>query len=106
MHRNGTLSSLENAEHLQQVRAEIGRRLRECYDADERPMSDRLAGLVRKIQHPNGRQLKGWPMAKPDAQECERMAATSRNPNQKAEWLQMAQQWLRRIRRADVKRQA
>jgi hypothetical protein len=38
-------------------------------------------------------------MSKPDeyranAQECERMAAISRNPNEKATWLEMAQQWL------------
>jgi hypothetical protein len=38
-------------------------------------------------------------MSRPDeyranAQECERMAASSLSPNQKATWLQMAQQWL------------
>jgi hypothetical protein len=38
-------------------------------------------------------------MSKPDeylanAKECERMAAISRNPNEKATLLQMAQQWL------------
>ena len=41
-------------------------------------------------------------MSKPDeyrakAQECERMAAICRNPNEKASWLQMAQQWLAMI---------
>lgn len=38
-------------------------------------------------------------MSKPDeyranAQKCERIAASSHNPNQKAKWLEMAQQWL------------
>jgi hypothetical protein len=92
MHRTGILLSRENADRMRQVRAEIGRRLRERYDVGEWPMSDRLADLVRKIQHPS----------KPDeyranAQECDRMAASSRSPNQKAKWLQMAQQWLRMI---------
>jgi len=41
-------------------------------------------------------------MSKPDeycanAQECQRMAAISRNPNEKAVWQQMAQHWLRMI---------
>jgi hypothetical protein len=99
MHRNGVLLSRENADRMQQVRAEIGRRLRERYDAGKWPMPDRLADLVRKIQHPNGLCEKGWPMSKPDeyrakAQECERMAAICGNPNEKAAWLQMAQQWL------------
>ena len=38
-------------------------------------------------------------MSKPDeyranAQECQRMAGISRNPNEKAIWQQMAQRWL------------
>ena len=106
MHRNGALLSRENADCMRQVRTEIGRRLRERYDAGKRPMSDRLAELVGKIQHPNGLYVKGWPMSKPDeyranAQECERMAASSDNPNQKAKWLQMAQQWLRMISKVE-----
>ena len=81
---------------------EIGRGLRERYDAGARAMPGRLSDLLRKIQHPNGLCEEDWPMTKPDeyranAQECERMAASSRNPNQKAKWLQMAQQWLRMI---------
>jgi hypothetical protein len=45
-------------------------------------------------------------MSKPDeyrvnAQECERIAAISRNPNEKAKWLQMAQQWLRMISKVE-----
>lgn len=51
MDRNGVLLSRENADRMQQVRAEIGRRLRERYDAGARPMPRRLADLVKKIQH-------------------------------------------------------
>lgn len=45
-------------------------------------------------------------MSKPDeyrakAQECERMAAISRNPNEKAALLQLAQQWLSMIPNAE-----
>jgi hypothetical protein len=53
-HRNGVLSGRENAGRMRQARAEIGQRLRKRYDAGKWPMSDRLADLVRKIQHPNG----------------------------------------------------
>jgi hypothetical protein len=87
---------------MQQVRTEIGRRLKEYYDTGPRPMPDRLADLVWQIEHPNGRCEEGSVMSKPDeyrahAQECERMAAISGNPNEKAALLQMAQQWLRMI---------
>jgi hypothetical protein len=41
---------------MQQVRAEIGRGLRERYDADARPMPKRLADLAKKIQHQDGLQ--------------------------------------------------
>jgi hypothetical protein len=59
-----------------------------------------------KFSTPTGFVKKGGPMSKPDeyranAQECERMAASSRNPNQKAKWLQMAQQWLRMISKVE-----
>jgi len=44
-------------------------------------------------------------MSKPDeyrakAQECERMAVLSRNPEEKAALLQLAQEWLRMIPKA------
>lgn len=44
-------------------------------------------------------------MSKPDeyrakAQECQRMAANSQNPKDKATWLQMAQQWTAMIPQA------
>jgi hypothetical protein len=54
---------------MRQVRAEIGRRLRQRYDAGKWPMSERLADLVRKIQRPNGLCEEGWPVSKPDAQQ-------------------------------------
>jgi hypothetical protein len=45
-------------------------------------------------------------MTKPDeyrakAQECSRMAAISRNPNEKAALLHMAQQWLGMIQKVE-----
>jgi hypothetical protein len=106
MRRNGVLLSRENADRMQQVRAEIGRRLKERYDAGVWLLPKRLADLVKKIQHPNRVCEKGWPMGKPDeyranAQECERMAAISRNPNEKAALLQMAQQWLGMISKVE-----
>lgn len=98
MDRNGALLSREYAACIQQVRAGIGRRLRKHYDADAGPMPGRLVDLVRQIERPNGPRKKGWPMNKPDeyrahAQECERMAAMSHNPNEKAALLRLAQQW-------------
>jgi hypothetical protein len=54
MHSNGTLLSQEKADRMQHIRAEIGRRLREHFDAGARPMPERLAELIKKIQHPNG----------------------------------------------------
>lgn len=59
MHRNGVLLLRENSDCMRRVRAEIGRQLREFYDADARPMSGRLADLVRKIEHPNGFCVEG-----------------------------------------------
>jgi hypothetical protein len=35
------------------------------------------------------------------AQECQRMAGISRNPNEKTVWLQMSQQWLDMIPKAE-----
>ena len=52
--RNGVLLPAEHAACMQQVRVEIGRRLKEYYDNDARPMPDRLAALVRKIEHRKG----------------------------------------------------
>jgi hypothetical protein len=107
MQRNGALLSQEDADHMRQVRAEIGRGLRERYDAGKWPMSDRLADLVRKIQHPDERWVEGRPTSKPveyraNAQECERVAAISRNPNEKATWLQIARQWLGMIPKVEL----
>ena len=43
--RNRCIDAANNADHMQQVRAEIGRRLRGYYDAGARPMPNRLAEL-------------------------------------------------------------
>ena len=45
-------------------------------------------------------------MSKPDeyranAQECQRMAGISRNPNEKVIWQQMAQHWLSMVPKAE-----
>ena len=53
-----------------------------------------------------GFQTRNNPMNKPDecranAQECQRMAGISRNPNEKAVWQQMAQHWLRMVPKAE-----
>jgi len=50
MRRNGVLLTQEKAERARAVRAEIGRLLREQYEADVRPMSDRLADLIKNIE--------------------------------------------------------
>jgi hypothetical protein len=49
MRRNTELFSQEKADHARQVRAEIGRGLREEYDAGAWPMPDRLADLLEKL---------------------------------------------------------
>jgi hypothetical protein len=51
MPRNGVSLSREIADRMQ-VRVEIGRRLRQHYDADARPMPDCLVDLLRKIEQP------------------------------------------------------
>jgi hypothetical protein len=48
--RNGVLFLREKAVRAQQVRAEIGLRLREYYDASSRPTPECLAELVKKIE--------------------------------------------------------
>ena len=51
MNRNGDWSSRAQSDGRQQVRAEIGRQLREHYDASLGPLPDRLAYLLAKIEH-------------------------------------------------------
>ena len=58
MDRNGVLLSRENADRMQQVRAEIGRRLRERYDAGAGPIPERLADLAKKIQRRTDEQVR------------------------------------------------
>jgi hypothetical protein len=86
------------------VRSEIGRRLREHYEVNSRPISDRLAQLVARIERDGcqSEQLPdgGHPMSKrheylANAKECERLAEIAHNSDERAAWLQMAQQWLR-----------
>jgi hypothetical protein len=44
------LFSREEAARAQQVRAEIGRLLREHYDVSSAPMSDHLTDVVKKME--------------------------------------------------------
>jgi hypothetical protein len=53
MRRNGGLLSPEKATHRARVLAEIGRGLREGYDATQ-PLPNRLADLVREIDQSTG----------------------------------------------------
>ena len=55
MRRNNVVYPRENAAHGAQVLAEIGRGLRDGYDAGQ-PLPDRLADLVRKIDQLPDRQ--------------------------------------------------
>src|SRR4029077_18454688 len=53
-----------------------------------------------------GFRTEGYPMSKPDeyranAQECQRMAGISRNPNEKVIWQQMSQHWLSMVPKAE-----
>jgi predicted transcriptional regulator len=88
----------------QQVRAEIGRHLKEHYEVGSGTIPTRFAQLVEKIERSQSRsqQLRnaGHPMSKRDeylanAKECERLAESTPNAEERAAWLQMAQQWLR-----------
>jgi hypothetical protein len=86
------------------IRAEIGRQLREHYGFNSGPISRRLAQLVARIEQDECQSERlpsgGHPMSKQDeylanARECERLAEIAHNPDERAAWLQMAQQWLR-----------
>ena len=50
MRRSGVLFSLQRAARVQQVRTEIGRLLRQHYEASSPPMSGRLAEVINKLQ--------------------------------------------------------
>jgi hypothetical protein len=95
----------------QHVRAEIGRQLRAHYEIGSRTIPPRLAQLVEKIEKSQSRseQLRngGHPMSKQDeyranAKECGRLAESSRNPEERAAWLLMAQQCLRWANRSSI----
>ena len=51
----GVLFSREEAARAQQVRAEIGRLLRQHYDASLPPTSERLAGVIKKLEQSESR---------------------------------------------------
>jgi hypothetical protein len=91
-----------------QVRAEIGRRLGEHYKVCSRTIPDRLVLLIEDIEQSESRseqmRNRGHSMSKRDeymanADECERLAEMAQNPDERAAWLQMAQQWQRWAKR-------
>jgi hypothetical protein len=51
MHRKSDSFAREKAAHMEQIRASIGRCLRDKYDTSQ-PLPKRLADLVRKIKQP------------------------------------------------------
>jgi hypothetical protein len=80
--------------------------IRQHYELASDTIPDRLARLIEKIEQAelerpgNGHS----PMSKRDeylanAQECERLAAIAHTAEEKAACLQMAQQWLRWMKR-------
>jgi hypothetical protein len=90
-----------------EVRAEIGRRLREYFRVCS-TIPDRLAHLLKKIGQlePRSEEVRigRSPMAQRDeylanAEECERLAEMASNAGERTSWLQMAQQWHRWARR-------
>jgi hypothetical protein len=91
-------------------RTEIGRLLGQRHVASAPPMSD-LAEVIKKMEQsesrsPTGFQAIGYPMSKPDeyranAQECQRMAGISRNPNERVVWQEMAEHWRSMIPKAE-----
>jgi hypothetical protein len=99
-HWSGVVWSREQ----QQVRAEIGRHLRERYEVGSRTIPTRFAQLAETMEQSQFRseQLRhaGHSMSKRDeylanAKECERLAESTPNAEERAAWLQMAQQWRR-----------
>ena len=63
--------SREEAARAQQVRAEIGRLLRQHYDASLPPISERLAEVIKKLEQSESRSVLafkpiGHPMSRPD----------------------------------------
>jgi hypothetical protein len=53
----GILFSREKAARAQQVRAEIGRLLRQHYDASLPPISERLAEVIKNMEESESRSV-------------------------------------------------
>ena len=92
MRGSGRSFSLKEAARAQQVQAEIGRLLRQHYEASSWPMSDRLAEVIKKMEQPfpdrTGFQAREYPMTKPDeyranAQEWHRWQGFPANPTKR-----------------------
>ena len=67
MRRNGVLLSQE-ATHAQQIRAELGRLLRQHYDTILPPMSDRLANVIKKIEQSKSQSVLAFRRGIPNEQ--------------------------------------
>jgi hypothetical protein len=60
MHRKSDSFAREKAAHMEQIRASIGRCLRDKYDTSQ-PLPKRLADLVRKIKQPASKSKSSKP---------------------------------------------
>jgi hypothetical protein len=54
---SSVLFSREKAARAQQVRAEIGRLLRQHYEASSPPVSERLAQVIKKMEQSESRSV-------------------------------------------------
>ena len=67
MRRNGVLFSQEAA-RAQQIRAEVGRLLRQHYDTILPPMSDRLANVIKKMEQSESQSVLAFRRGIPNEQ--------------------------------------
>jgi hypothetical protein len=67
MRRNGVLFSQEAA-RAQQIRAEVGRLLRQHYEAILPPMSDRLAEVIKRMEQSESQCVLAFRRGIPDEQ--------------------------------------
>jgi hypothetical protein len=68
MRGSGRSFSLKEAPRAQQVQAEIGRLLRQHYEASSSPISDQLAEVIKKIEQPDSQSVLAFRRGIPDEQ--------------------------------------
>jgi hypothetical protein len=67
MRRNGVLF-FQEAARAQQIRAEVGRLLRQHYEAILPPMSDRLAEVIKRMEQSESQSVLAFRRGIPDEQ--------------------------------------